>query len=426
MSQSTSQQRQAWKDFECNEHAMTEIGFGPDRIRVAPPTAEAWRALAAVFKAHRYQIRVEDTDSYNCREIKGGGGRSLHSFGIALDVNWHTNPFKLTPDDRAVKFSTKATQTERGNDVKLGDADTDMTPDLIADVRAIKTRGGKTVFEWGGDWKSRKDAMHFELDVTPTQLAAGIDWATVKQPAPGEDDGDGDEQHGVLSEVDMEPLTLGSRGDRVEQLQNSLRARGFDPGAADGVFGEMTKAAVLAFQAANNLPSTGIADDATLRVLASAPAVVAQREPAMAESDILKMLLEALNKSPAVAPAPAPAAGTGRSEVLQAVVAARVGRQPVLPAPNLSPTGTVPPILSPIDKVLGGEMLTGKKTALAVVAYAVLSLMQTFKGVDAGSTTSQVFTTLIASLGGLGLLGKVDRVTQLLGLMAGKPPAAPK
>src|SRR4051794_25785435 len=103
MGQTTAQQREAWKAFECTPDKMSVIDFGPDRIRVAPPTQNAWLALAMVLEAHAYQVRVDDTDSYNCRAIKGGTGRSLHSFGIALDVNWNTNPFKETPDNRAVK-----------------------------------------------------------------------------------------------------------------------------------------------------------------------------------------------------------------------------------------------------------------------------------------------------------------------------------
>src|SRR5215470_2018888 len=182
MGQTTAQQRELWKQFECNQDAMTVIDFGPDRVRVAPPAVDAFRALASVLLAHGYQIRVDDTDSYNCRAIKGGTGKSLHSYGIALDINWNTNPFKETPDDRTVRFSTKSAQSERAQDVKVGVADTDMTPDMIEDVLAIKTKNGQRVFEWGGNWKDRKDAMHFELDVSPAELQAGIDWSTVKQP----------------------------------------------------------------------------------------------------------------------------------------------------------------------------------------------------------------------------------------------------
>jgi lysozyme family protein len=189
MSESTPQQRANWRTFECNEHAMIRVSFGPDEILVAPPTADAWQALALVLSAHGYNIRTADTDSYNCRAITGGTEKSLHAYGIALDINWTTNPFKQTADRRKVRFSDKPTQDLRAQDVKRDLADTDMTKEMIDDALAIETRNNKRVFEWGGNWVSVKDTMHFEIDVKPDDLATGIDWATVKgsggsQPLP--------------------------------------------------------------------------------------------------------------------------------------------------------------------------------------------------------------------------------------------------
>jgi hypothetical protein len=187
MAKNTKQLRELWRPFECEDQRMVLIPFGPDKIRVAPPTTDAFEALAAVFAAHRYVVRAEDTDSYNCRTITGGTGKSLHSYGIALDVNWKTNPFLKHGKPRAVRFSDKATQDTRAHDVRLGLADTDMTADMIADVARIRTSSGVPVFEWGGSWRDRKDCMHFELDLAPDELATGIDPSSVARfPAVGE------------------------------------------------------------------------------------------------------------------------------------------------------------------------------------------------------------------------------------------------
>jgi hypothetical protein len=78
-----------------------------------------------------YQIRAADTDCHNCRNIKGTEKKSLHFFGIALDVNWTTNPWIDHPGSREVRFSSKPTQAERADDVRLGLADTDFTEALI-------------------------------------------------------------------------------------------------------------------------------------------------------------------------------------------------------------------------------------------------------------------------------------------------------
>ena len=75
--------------------------------------------------------------------------------------------------------------------------------------------------------------------------------------------------------------------------------------------------------------------------------------------------------------------------------------------------------------------MVGKKTALAVIAYAFLSILQAMEqvGTATGATqsrTGQILTTLIAAFGGLGVTAKIDRVVQFLGLIAGKTPVAPK
>lgn len=158
---------------------MEFVPFCGDRIRVAPGTEDAWAALASVLTHHGYLVRTGDTDSYNCRTITGGSEKSLHSYGIALDVNWTTNPYKDHSGERPVVFSGAATQDARAQDVKRSLADTDMTLAMIEDVRRIETTRGDRVFEWGGDWRTVKDTMHFELDLGPSELSSGIDWSTV-------------------------------------------------------------------------------------------------------------------------------------------------------------------------------------------------------------------------------------------------------
>lgn len=58
-------------------------------------------------------------------------------------------------------------------------------------------------------------------------------------------------------------LARGSKGDEVVVLQQALINQGYLNGLADGDYGKMTEAAVYAFQKANGLPETGIADTVT-------------------------------------------------------------------------------------------------------------------------------------------------------------------
>ncbi|MGH7678997.1 MAG: M15 family metallopeptidase [Gemmatimonadaceae bacterium] len=234
---STAALRAAWRDWECKEARMAVVDFGPDRIRVVPSTKDAWTALAQVMASHDYRIRPADTDSYNCRPITGGTGLSLHSYGIALDVNWDTNPYLKTPTGRKVRYSSRRSQDARGDDVRAGGADTDMTSAMIDDIRAIKTVDGRSVFAWGGDFKTVKDSMHFQIDLTPAEMERGIDWST----------------HTVtVASAEEQPAAfarLGDVGPEVAYFQRKLaRLSPQSPGKLDGHYGRKTADSVLAFQ----------------------------------------------------------------------------------------------------------------------------------------------------------------------------------
>lgn len=65
----------------------------------------------------------------------------------------------------------------------------------------------------------------------------------------------------------------GDRGEDVAAIQTKLASLGYDPGAADGIFGSTTTAAVRAFQTRNSLSPDGIVGFATARRLYSSSAV---------------------------------------------------------------------------------------------------------------------------------------------------------
>jgi hypothetical protein len=65
------------------------------------------------------------------------------------------------------------------------------------------------------------------------------------------------------------PLSSGSRGEKVEELQKRLQALGYYSGEIDGQFGPGTRDAVVAFQRNNGLEADGLAGTETLNVLYS-------------------------------------------------------------------------------------------------------------------------------------------------------------
>lgn len=131
---------------------------GGGAVTVRTTIVAAVRALDDCLRVADYRTRTADTGAYNCRKITGGTGYSLHAYGIAVDLNWQSNPY----GKRLV---------------------TDMPPAMVADIKAIRTRNGKRVWRWGGDYSGNKDAMHFEVICHPTDMATGIDPASLPRRA---------------------------------------------------------------------------------------------------------------------------------------------------------------------------------------------------------------------------------------------------
>ena len=63
------------------------------------------------------------------------------------------------------------------------------------------------------------------------------------------------------------PLRLGRKGPRVERLQRALAALGYRPGEPDGIYGELTRRAVIAFQRRADLAADGVVGLQTARAI---------------------------------------------------------------------------------------------------------------------------------------------------------------
>lgn len=137
-----------------------------------------------------------DLQTYCKRYIAGTKTWSNHSWPTAIDINPSKNPYgkKLITD----------------------------IPSRVVEI--FKKNG----FKWGGDYKSVKDAMHFEY---------------VGEP--------------VKEYVTIRTLRAGMKGDDVTSLQKTLKEFGYNI-SVDGVFGPKTDVIVKSFQASRNLTMDGI------------------------------------------------------------------------------------------------------------------------------------------------------------------------
>jgi hypothetical protein len=239
----TKQLRAAWAPACAVPLRTIELVQGV-RVSVHEKTVTAVKALGRVLEAHGYPVRAADTGAYNCRPITNGTGHSLHAHGIAIDVNWNTNPF-------------------RKDNVLV----TDMPKVMITNILKIRTTGGLQVWGWGGNYKTVKDAMHFEIVCRPADLDKGIDWKTVHQPK-------------LRPEAPHRwPLIQrGDRGPAVQKLHDIL-AVARKGQAGYGTFGPRTEAAVREYQTTHGLEVDGRVGRQTWTALLSGQPEVRPQDP---------------------------------------------------------------------------------------------------------------------------------------------------
>lgn len=187
-------------------------GSGGIRLPLAKKAAPLLLAAAAEF--HKTVEGLHDgwCWGYAYRDIRGVTGTlSNHASGTAMDLNAPRHPLGVP-------------------------ASRNFSPAQIKRCQQIAVKYG---LSWGGDWISRPDAMHFEIDVTPAQAKALIDrlnldpWGNVIKP---------------LNQANFVPLKFGSTGREVAQVQKKLQARGFVITDMDGYFGATTMKAVKEFR----------------------------------------------------------------------------------------------------------------------------------------------------------------------------------
>ncbi|NEJ73784.1 tail length tape measure protein [Rhizobium phaseoli] len=84
--------------------------------------------------------KIKSLGGYNFRNIAGTNKLSNHAFGDAIDINPGTNPMGRR-----------------------------LVTDMPSSVSALAAQNG---LAWGGDWNSKKDAMHFEVQSSKTAADA--------------------------------------------------------------------------------------------------------------------------------------------------------------------------------------------------------------------------------------------------------------
>lgn len=135
------------------EANLTTINFQGHQVKVHKKAAGQFQAVDQQITALNTGYKIREIGTYDWRPKNNGSGTSelsLHSFGIAMDINWDTNGF--------------------GN-AGVGPSGQHDIPDSW--IQAFKNNG----FGWGGDWSgspASKDFMHFQYQGGGTYNTTGV------------------------------------------------------------------------------------------------------------------------------------------------------------------------------------------------------------------------------------------------------------
>lgn len=161
---------------------------------------------------------------YENRAIVGGVTTSFHAYGLAIDINAPENPY-------------------RG----------DGTPGPHAMPDIANTIARSLGMEWGGSWESPKDYMHFEVHLTPAEVASMVK----STPTPAKITYSA-YAHGMAP--GKRTVRVGSAGDDVKYVQRWIGNL-----TVDGYFGTATEAQVKWYQHMRGITVDGIVGPVTWR-----------------------------------------------------------------------------------------------------------------------------------------------------------------
>jgi hypothetical protein len=202
-------------------------------LRVMTHAAHA-ELVGLIMRSNEHQgylYRAKDTGCYNCRNIGGTSQKSWHSWAVAVDSNWQSNPMR------------KPLTTDR--------------------PRWELDRWNRFGYAWGGDYTggTPPDTMHTEALFHTNQIGALLDLAR-RELLP------------ILGGMPAPTPRPPSSADSAEQIrkdQANLLDTGFDCRGTWGVWDPNSQAAAKRFQFAARLTVDGDMGPATRGALAKVP-----------------------------------------------------------------------------------------------------------------------------------------------------------
>lgn len=217
---------------------MVTESVGPFRVTGLKPAVESLRAVFADIRTKTPEVYAAlGSEGMKCVRYVRYSTTSIsnHSWGTAIDLNLN-----------GIRDPYNEGTVQRG----------------LVEIAPIFNAHG---WYWGASFRA-EDGMHFECgeDLIRSWAEQGLLGGSDGGGGSGGASGGG--SPGAIDEV----LSVGDRGPEVTNLQKRLNAAGASL-TADGVFGNGTRDAVMAFQTRKGLKADGVVGPATLAALPPLP-----------------------------------------------------------------------------------------------------------------------------------------------------------
>ena len=123
-------------------------------------------------------LLANNTSAFNCRNIQNSSRFSIHSYGLAIDINPQQNPYLVTKyeigkTEIPVYPATGMEYINRSN-VREGMVETIIDDESHQTVIALMHQHGFTV--WGGTWNDPVDWHHFQLSRSQAETLSSISY----------------------------------------------------------------------------------------------------------------------------------------------------------------------------------------------------------------------------------------------------------
>lgn len=229
------------------EIVTATCGGAPIRLPVRRQIVPLVAGLVADLERSRGEpFRADWSWGYAHRRVRGSSTTwSNHAWGLAIDLDAPENPMTTS---------------------------TSASHEMPSDAGAIARRWG---FRWGGEWRPRRDYMHFELALTPAQaakliaelraLAGRPHPAPPSKPPPSPPP----HSHAPPPHAPHAPpfpgriLRRGVKGGDVRMWQAKMRERGWRRMGVDGDYGPMSAELCTQFQREKRLSVDGMVGSQT-------------------------------------------------------------------------------------------------------------------------------------------------------------------